>query len=352
MAPGSKERNPTSHPSSVEINAPAGNLAALKAAVDAGADSVYCGFAGPTNLRNLPGLNFTVRQMAEGIAYARRRGARVFITVNAYPQRRELEAAYRAADRAAAIRPDAVMVSDLSLLQYFATRHPEVPIHLSVQASACNRLTIAFYRRHFGIRRVTLPRALSLEEIAALTPQVGMEVEVFAFGFLSSPAEGTCRLSSFITGEAINTYGACPDPRFLRFETRQEPTAGEPCERLRVLLCGVALNAYSDGEPMAYPTPCKGRYRNSTLSSEGYAIQAPRSLDVRPILPRLLATGIRALKIEGRQRSAQYVARVTSALRRAVDAALSGLPEAQPDDLAEFHEGDGASAGCYVEKEA
>lgn len=340
----------------VEINAPAGNLAALKAAVDAGADSVYCGFSGPTNLRNLPGLNFTERQMAEGIAYAHRRGAKVFITVNAYPQPRELEASYRAADRAAALAPDAVVVSDLALLQYFATCHPRTPIHLSVQASACNRLAVEFYRRHFGIRRVTLPRALSLKEIRDLVPRLGVEVEVFAFGFLSSPAEGKCFLASFITGESINTYGACPDPRYLRFEARGDSKANGSGERLWVTLRGVALNAYAEEEPMAYPTPCKGRYRNVSLGNdaagEAYAIQPPRSLDVRPILPHLLDTGVRALKIEGRQRTEQYVAQATAALRRAVDAALSGHQEAVPADLGEFSEGDGTSPGCYLEKEA
>ena len=145
----------------MELICPAGTPAALRAAVGAGADAVYCGFADATNARNFPGLNFSRREMAEGIAYAHRHEARVLVAINTFPAAGAQALWHRAVDAAVEAGADALIVADLGLLEYAARSHPGQRLHLSVQAAAANPDAINFYVRHFGVRRVVLPRVLT-----------------------------------------------------------------------------------------------------------------------------------------------------------------------------------------------
>lgn len=333
----------------VEICSPAGNQASLVAAVDAGADAVYIGFNDASNLRNFPGLNFKLDEMKEGIDYAHKRGRSIYLTINSYPQYKELEACLRAVDNAVALKADAVILSDLALLSYTKERYPDLDIHLSVQASASNYLAIEFYKEHFGVKRVILPRVLSLLEIMDLRRNTDIEIEIFVFGLLCINCEGQCFLSSYLTGESINTYGACSPPKFVRFE---EEEAG-----LIVSSNGIILNRYEVGEAASYPTPCKGRYINNSTGEIGYIIQEPESLNVIEILPQLLSAGVDALKIEGRQRSKAYVSEVTGLFRALVDRYYEGGRGLSRSDMREidekvgkFLEGFRSSKGCYQEK--
>lgn len=332
----------------VEICAPAGNLPSLKAAVDSGADAVYMGFAGDTNLRNFPALNFTEDEVCKAIEYAHSKKRKVFITVNSYPQEKELPFTYRAVDSAYSLGADAVIASDIAVLMYIKERHPEKRVHLSVQASASNEEAIEFYRRHFGIKRVVLPRVLAIDEIQTLRTQTDVELEVFALGLLCINSEGQCFLSSYITSESINTYGACSHPKFIDFA---EDDNGE---RLKILSNGVLLNKYSPDEEAAYPTPCKGRYHNRATGLTGYAIQDPESLNALEILPEIISAGVDSIKIEGRQRSRAYVEKVVGIFREAVDhyyesgECKAGLARRQ--DLQALFEGLAPSYGCYKGK--
>lgn len=332
-----------------EICSPAGNHASLAAAVDSGADAVYIGFNDASNLRNFPGLNFALKEMEEGIDYAHKKGKKVYLTINSYPQHKELEACFRAIDNAAALKADAVILSDLALLSYAKGKHPGMDIHLSVQASASNHLSIEFYKEHFGIKRVILPRILSLPEIMDLRRNTDIEIEIFVFGLLCINCEGQCFLSSYLTGESINTYGACSPPRFVRFEEKEGGFV--------VSSNGIVLNRYGAAEAASYPTPCKGRYINNFTGEEGYVMQEPESLNVIDILPQLLSAGVDALKIEGRQRSKVYVSEVTSLFRAVVDRYYeegSGLSSSNAREIDErvgkFLEGFRSSKGCYLEK--
>ena len=206
----------------IEICAPAGNLPSLKAAVDNGADAVYMGFSGDTNLRNFPALNFTEDEVYKAIQYAHSRKRKVYITVNAYPQEKELPLAYNVVDRAYEFGADAVIASDIAVLSYVKEKYPEKRVHLSVQASASNVQAIEFYRKHFGIKRVVLPRVLTVDEIAALRSQTSVELEIFAMGLLCINSEGQCFLSSYLTSESINTYGACCQPKFINFQEDED----------------------------------------------------------------------------------------------------------------------------------
>jgi putative protease len=337
----------------VELLAPAGNLPALKVAVDVGADAVYIGFSGDTNLRNFPGLNFTPDEVVEGIRYAHQRGKRVFVTVNAYPQKKEMDASQRAVDEAYGSGADAVIASDVAVLAYARKRHPDRRLHLSVQASASNARAIAFYKRHFGIERVVLPRVLTLKEIAAIRMQTDVELEVFAAGLLCINTEGQCFLSSYITSESINTYGACSHPKFVRFEGPSLEKTADRGVTLRILSNGVLLNEVQAGEETSYPTPCKGRYVNRATGRTDFAIQDPESLNVLDILPNVVASGIHSLKLEGRQRSRSYVETVVKTYRQALDACYEGHYDPAQFSQGALHssfEGLAPSVGCYSGK--
>ena len=333
----------------IEICAPAGNLPSLKAAVDNGADAVYMGYSGDTNLRNFPALNFTEDEVSKAIQYAHSKGSKVYITVNAYPQEKELPLAYNVVDRAYDSGADAVIASDIAVLSYVKDKYPEKRLHLSVQASASNAQAIEFCRKHFGIKRVVLPRVLTVDEIAALRSQTSVELEIFAMGLLCINSEGQCFLSSYLTSESINTYGACSHPKFINFEEDEDEGV------MKILSGSVLLNKCSSMEEMAYPTPCKGRYYNSATGELNYSIQDPESLNVLEILPEIIRTGIASIKIEGRQRSRIYVEKVVRAFREAVDKYYDEGDSrtdsrAERQDLQSLFEGLAPSVGCYKGK--
>ena len=320
----------------LELVCPAGTPAALRAAVDAGADAVYLGFRDETNARNFPGLNFSRDELAEGIAYAGRHGAKILVAINTFPRAGEPEAWHKAVDDAAALGVWAVILADIGLLDYASDRHPDLRRHLSVQASAANPEAIDFYREAFGVQRVVLPRVLTVEEIARINKAVAVETEVFAFGGLCVMAEGRCLLSSYATGESPNMNGVCSPAEHVRYE--------ETNGRLVSSLGGFAINAFAEGEPAGYPTLCKGRFR--ACGKDSYLFEEPTSLDTIRMLPALRKAGVKALKIEGRQRGKAYVAQVVSAFRQAVDAVARG--ETPPgNDLTALTEGGRQTAGAY-----
>lgn len=233
-----------------ELVCPAGSLPALRAAVDNGADAVYAGLRGGTNARNFPGLNFDRRELAEGVAYAHLRGARVLLAINVYPQPDGWREAVQTLETAEEIGVDAVILADPGLLRYASRIFPRLRLHLSVQASATNRHAIGFYHEHFGIRRVVLPRVLALTQVERLVSAVPVEVELFGFGSLCVMVEGRCALSSYFTGESPNTRGVCSPAWAVRWE---ETSAGRASR-----LNGVLIDRFPAGQPAGYPTLCKG----------------------------------------------------------------------------------------------
>src|SRR3990167_6945137 len=259
---------------------PAGGLPALKAAVDNGADWVYLGLRDDTNARNFAGLNFDAAALAAGVVYAHTRGRKVLLAVNTYPQAQNWSRWTAAIDRAAAAGADAVIIADPALMRHAARAHPKLELHLSVQGSATSYEAINFFHERFGGRWVM--------------------------------GEGRCALSAYACGDSPNTSGACSPARAVRWK---ETAAG-----LESRLNGLLIDRYAAGERAAYPTLGKGRY-----TAEGecyYAFEEPASLNVLGMLPELMRIGVRAVKIEGRQRSPAYVAQVTRVWREAIDAVL------------------------------
>ncbi|HNB26412.1 MAG TPA: peptidase U32 family protein [Alphaproteobacteria bacterium] len=322
--------------SSLELVCPAGTPAALRAAVEAGADAVYCGFADETNARNFPGLNFSAGEMAAAIRCAHGGGAKVLVAINTYPQAGRVQIWRDAVDAAAALQADAVILADVGLLAYAAENHPELRRHLSVQASAASAEAIGFFVREFGVRRVVLPRVLTIEEIEALNRAIDVETEVFVFGGLCVMAEGRCALSSYATGQSPNMNGVCSPACAVRYEH----IGGDLVARLG----GFAVDRFEAGQPAGYPTLCKGRYR--VRDEALYLFEEPTSLSAISILPRLQAAGVTAVKIEGRQRGKAYIAEVVASFRQAIDALADGgpLPASNLDRLAE---GSRQTTGAY-----
>ncbi len=320
----------------MEIVCPAGTPAALRAAVKAGAHTIYCGFADETNARNFPGLNFDRTEMCEGVAFAHQHGAKVLIAINTYPRAGD-EALWHAAVRdAAGSGADAVILADPGLLQYAVTHQPDMRRHLSVQAAAANADIINFYQAEFGIKRVVLPRVLSVPEIAFINAETKVETEVFVFGGLCVMAEGRCSLSSYVTGKSPNMHGVCSPPSHVEYH--------DEAGYLDAKLGGFIIHRAAPDEPAPYPTLCKGCF--TAGDKRGHLFEDPVSLNAEQLIPQLAKAGVTALKIEGRQRSRSYVAQVVRNFRVAVDALEAGQPMPQ-GMLARLTEGQATTTGAY-----
>ncbi|MCV0429691.1 MAG: U32 family peptidase, partial [Roseibium sp.] len=323
----------------MELVCPAGTPAALRAAADAGADAIYCGFANETNARNFPGLNFSPDELSDGVAYAHQRGAKVLVAINTFARAGDVEIWQQAVDDAARCGADAVIAADIAVLDHAASKHPDVRLHLSVQAAANSPEAIRFYAETFGVKRVVLPRVFSVPEIAALNREIDVETEVFVFGGLCVMTEGRCSLSSYATGKSPNLTGVCSPPDHVDYH---EDETG----RLQARLGGFTIDSFEAGQAAGYPTLCKGQF--SAMGKSGYLFEDPVSLNAFELLDDLAKAGVTALKIEGRQRGKAYIAGVVKAFRQAVDGLSSGA-DAGPAiaALKTFSEGGQQTAGSY-----
>ena len=320
----------------MEIVCPAGTPAALRAAVKAGAHTVYCGFNDETNARNFPGLNFDRSEMRDGVAFAHSHGAKVLVAVNTFPRAGDQPVWHRAVDDAKNAGADAVILADPGLLDYAARTHPGLRLHLSVQAAAANADIINYYARTFGVKRVVLPRVLSVPEIAAINAETEAETEVFVFGGLCVMAEGRCSLSSYATGLSPNMNGVCSPASHVEYHNDNGA--------LDAKLGGYTIHRAAKDEPAPYPTLCKGCF--SAGGQTGHLFEDPASLNAEQLIPQLHKAGVTALKIEGRQRSKSYVAQVVRNFRAAVDALEAGQPLPQ-GMLARLSEGQAMTTGAY-----
>jgi collagenase-like PrtC family protease len=325
-----------------ELVCPAGTPAALRTAVDAGADAVYCGLQNATNARNFPGLNFTIPEVEQSVGYAHARGAKVLLAVNTFPPAGKFQLWRDAIDGAARLGVDAVIVADIGVADYAARTHPDLRLHLSVQAGASSPEAIRFYCEEFGIRRVVLPRMLTVAEIAELHKQIPCEIEAFVFGNIGMMAEGRCSLTNYVTGLSTNMDGVCSPAADVHYE--------EDAKRnLTTRLGNFVVDCFAAGESAGYTTICKGRYLCGAQSGGYYAFEEPVSLNLSALLPDLMRAGVTALKIEGRQRSRAYVKSVVSAFRKAVDDIMAGR-EAAFASLLALTEGRRETEGAFPSK--
>lgn len=325
-----------------DLVCPAGTPAALRDAVDAGADSVYCGFQNATNARNFPGLNFTIEELRASLAYAHKHGAKVLLAINTFPPAGKFVIWREAIDAGVALGVDAIIVADIGVASYASRTHPQQRLHLSVQASASSPEAIRYYCRDFGIKRVVLPRILTVPEIKQIAAEIPCEIETFIFGNHGLMLEGRCSLTNYATGLSTNMDGVCSPAAQVRFEPAADGA-------LMSRLGDHVIDCFAQGDNAGYPTICKGRYTTPCRNEPYYAFEEPVSLNLAPMLPDLVRAGVHAFKIEGRQRSRAYVKAVVSAFRGAIDAVLEGR---EPDvgNLIALTEGQKQTEGAFKTK--
>jgi putative protease len=280
---------PTRHRTRPEVLAPAGDEAALRAAVQAGADAVYFGLRG-FNAR-ARAANFDAGELEAAMRLLHAAGVRGYVTVNTLAWDDELTQVEAALRACAAAGADAIIVQDLGVARLARAVAPGMPVHASTQMT-CTDVASVELARSLGARRVILARELSLDDVAAIRAATDVELEVFVHGALCVAYSGQCLTSEAIGGRSANR-GACAQACRLPYE---------------LVVDGVLHD----------------------LGDRAYLL-SPQDLEASALVPRLVELGVSALKIEGRLKGPEYVAAATRLYRRAVDAA-AGEGSAPSDD--------------------
>ena len=273
-----------------ELLSPAGNMVSLEAALHFGADAVYCGMK-RFGLRAFAD-NFDRESLQEAIRITHAAGKRLYLTMNSLPYDDELSEYVATAREAKKLGVDAAIVSDLGAITLLRREVPSLPIHVSTQANTLNTPAVALYR-DLGCTRVILAREMSLDRIKFLSHQTGnsIELETFVHGASCVAYSGRCLLSAYLTGRGGNR-GECAQPCRWKYAVMEEKRPG------------VYLPVAED--------------------ERGTYLFSARDLCLLPLLPELVDAGISSLKIEGRMKTEYYVAVVTGAYRRALDALSAG----------------------------
>lgn len=270
----------------VELLAPAGNLEKLKYALIYGADAVYMG--GKKLGLRASADNFTLEEMREGVEFAHKLGRRVYLTLNIFAHNEDFEGSEEYIREAASTGIDAVLISDPGVLSIVKEVAPELEVHLSTQANNTNYRSAAFWHS-LGVKRVVLARELSFDEIReirAKTPET-LDFECFVHGAMCISYSGRCLLSNYMAGRDANR-GECAHACRWKYHLVEEKRPGE------------YMPVYEDD---------KGTY-----------IYNSKDLCMIGHIDELIEAGISSLKIEGRMKSAYYVATVVKAYRDAIDA--------------------------------
>ena len=272
-----------------ELLAPAGDLERLRYAINYGADAVYCGLP-EFGMRSAP-ANFTPEQLAEGVIYAHARGRKVYLTMNTLPTNEEADRLPEAIKSAAEAGVDAFIVADLGVLDACKHFAPDIDVHMSTQTGITN-WAAARAAYNMGAKRVVLAREMTLQDIATLRDKTPpeLEIEAFVHGAMCMSVSGRCLLSSYMAGRSGNR-GECAQP------------------------CRWKYNLVEEHRP--------GQYMEIGESEDnGSYILNANDLCTAPFIDLICKAGVDSLKIEGRAKTFYYVASVTSAYRRALDAYL------------------------------
>ena len=270
-----------------ELLVPVGNWEKLEIAIAYGADAVYFG-GRDFSLRRRAG-NFSLAEIREALAYCRKHAVKAYLTINLLPYNEDIIALGDYLQELKALPPDALIVGDPGVITLCRDILPGIPLHLSTQANTLNYLSASFWQKN-GVQRVNLARELSLSGIAKVVSLVPtMEFEVFVHGAMCMAYSGRCLLSGALTGRHANR-GDCAQPCRWGYTLMEESRPGEY---------------------MAIEEDERGSY-----------IFNAKDLCLIGRLPELQAAGVHSFKIEGRMKSAYYVAVVTKVYREAIDQLL------------------------------
>ncbi len=264
---------------------PAGSLEVLKTAVNYGADAVYIG--GDVFSLRAKAKNFTKEEMINGIAYAHSKNVKVYVTANIFAHNYDLKEAEEYFKEMAQIKPDGLIISDPGMFTLAKTFCPDVERHISTQANNTNYMTFKFWYEQ-GAKRVVNARELSLAEIKEIRANIpeDMEIESFIHGAMCISYSGRCLLSNYFTGRDANR-GECTHPCRWKYAINEETRPGE------------FLPVYEND---------RGTY-----------IFNSKDLCMIEHIPEMIDAGIDSFKIEGRMKTALYVACVARTYRKAID---------------------------------
>lgn len=268
-----------------ELLVPASSLEVLKTAVIFGADAVYIG--GEAYGLRAKAKNFSLEEMAEGIAFAHSHDVRVHVTANILAHNDDLQGAETYFHELKELKPDALIIADPGMFMLARKICPEIDIHISTQANNTNYMTYLFWHEQ-GAKRVVSARELSLEEIRQIREQIpaSMEIESFIHGAMCISYSGRCLLSNYFTGRDAN-HGACTHPCRWKYAVVEEKRPGE------------YLPVYEN--------------------ERGTYIFNSKDLCMIEHIPEMIKAGIDSFKIEGRMKTALYVATVARTYRKAID---------------------------------
>lgn len=268
-----------------ELLIPSSNLEVLKVAIMYGADAVYIG--GEMFSLRAKAKNFTVEDMKKGIEFAHEHGKKVYVTANITAHNDDLEGVRKYFRELKKIKPDAIIVSDPGVFDIAREEIPEIEIHISTQANNVNAGTYRFWHK-MGATRVVSARELSLKEIAGIRANIPpeLEIETFIHGAMCIAYSGRCLLSNYFTGRDANR-GACTHACRWKYHLTEETRPGE--------------------------------YLPIEEDERGTYIFNSKDLCMIEYIPELVKAGIDSFKIEGRMKTALYVASVTRTYRQAID---------------------------------
>lgn len=267
-----------------ELLAPAGNFSKLKTAVYYGADTVYIG-GKSFSLRALSD-NFTDEEIARAVEYAHGKNVKVYVTVNIFAKNSDFDKAKEYFKFLYSVGVDAVLITDIGLIDLCKEVAPKLPIHLSTQANTLNKYAVRAWK-NYGLERVVLARELSLAEIAEIREFVpDIELEAFAHGAMCISYSGRCLLSNYLNGRDSNR-GECVQACRWSYELREKNKGGE--------------------------------YYPIEEDERGSYILNSKDLNMISHIDEMVDAGVISLKIEGRMKSEYYLATVINAYRRAID---------------------------------
>ncbi len=278
-----------------ELLCPAGSSEVFRTAVIYGADAVYIG--GEAFSLRAKAKNFTLEEMADCIAFAHERGVRVYVTANILAHNDDLEQAesyFESLESLGENRPDALIISDPAVFTTAKRVCPDIEIHVSTQANNVNYGTFNFWHE-LGAKRVVAGRELSLKEISGIRDRIpdDLEIEAFVHGAMCISYSGRCLLSNFLTGRDAN-HGECTHPCRWKYDLTE--ISGTVEEETR-----------------------RGEHFPVFENERGTFIFNSKDLCMVGHIPDLVKAGIDSFKIEGRMKTALYVATITKAYRQAID---------------------------------
>lgn len=274
-----------------ELLLPAGNLEKLEIAYLYGADAAYCGV--PRFSLRARENDFTMEALDAGVTLARKLGKKIYFTVNNIPRNSKLPSYPKYLDQMAALKPDALIMADPGLILITKEAHPEIDIHISVQANTMNYATVKFWKK-FGATRVILSREVSISEIAEIKNEVpDMEIEVFVHGSICIAHSGRCFMSNYFKKRDAN-QGSC----------------NNACRDLYKVF---VTNPKQNDEAMELIT-----------DEDGTFLMNSKDLRAIEFLQELCDAGVDSLKVEGRTKNDYYVGMVARSYRNTLDSIARG----------------------------